>query len=419
MQIYNKIIKILSLIAVAVAVFFVSFVFYLEIQKEQFLLPCQSLPLGDSDGYLQSRQSPPVGEGETLPKQNTLPKITDKPTQMLFFGDMMLDRHVGEKIDKYGLEYIFEKLAASANPDANFEGEIRESRLQNLARNDNNFFENYDLIGCNLEGTITNNGAHYNPVMLYDFAFAPELILQLKDYGFNFFNLANNHLADQGGRGIIETRENLDRLGFNYTGCRDGKVGECSSTVVEAADKKIGIAGFSMVYSKLNMVEAEKVINNLASTTDLVIVNMHWGAEYEHQFNKLQQETAHTLIDAGADIIIGHHPHVVQGIELYKSRLATTNGDHPNKKKGVIFYSLGNFVFDQYFSQDTQEGLAIGISASDQAIEFFLYPLKSKLSQVELMVGEEKEKFLQELIEWSKVDEEIGGQIQSGKLIFK
>ncbi len=371
MELYNKLIKILSLIAVAATVFFVSFAFYTESTN------------------IMSRQSPlretlPEQKTEaekTLREQNTLPKITDKLIQILFFGDMMLDRHVGEKIDKHGLEYIFENFATSSSE---------------IVLND------YNIVSCNLEGTITNNGAYYNPVMSYDFAFAPELILQLKDYGFNFFNLANNHFSDQGERGIIETRKNLDKLGFNYTGCRDGKVGECSSTVVEAADKKIGMAGFSMVYSKLNMAEAEKVINNLASTTDLIIVNMHWGNEYDHQFNKVQQNTARSLIDAGADIIIGHHPHVVQGIEEYKSKL--------------IFYSLGNFVFDQYFSANTQKGLAVGVSVDGEQIEFFLYPLKSKLSQVEWMISEEKEEFLQKLVEWSEVEEEIREQIQQGNL---
>ena len=311
-----------------------------------------------------------------------LPNNAEEPIQMLFFGDMMLDRNVGEKIDKYGLDYVFEKLASSTN--------------------DNIFFENYDLIGCNLEGAVTNNGAHYNPVMSYDFAFASELIDQLKNYNFNFFNLANNHFSDQGERGIIETRENLDRLGFNYAGCRDGRVGECSGTVAEITDKRIGIAGFSMVYSKFNITEAEKIISNLTSTTDLVIVNIHWGIEYEHYFNSLQKKTAYSLIDIGADIIIGHHPHVAQGIELYQGKL--------------IFYSLGNFVFDQYFSFDTQEGLAVGISINGEQTDFFLYPLKSKLSQVELMNEEEKEKFLQKLVEWSDVDEEIGEQIKSGTI---
>ena len=312
-----------------------------------------------------------------------LPKITDKPIQMLFFGDMMLDRHVGERIKKYGLDYIFEKIASST---------------------EKNFFSGSELISCNLEGAVTNNGAHYNPIMSYDFAFAPGLINQLKNYNFNFFNLANNHFSDQGERGIIETRENLDKLGYNYVGCRDGKVDGRSSTVVALADKKIGIAGFSMVYNKLDIVEAEKVVSDLASITDLVIVNMHWGAEYEHRQNKVQQNMAHILIDAGADIIIGHHPHVAQGIEEYKSKL--------------IFYSLGNFVFDQYFSADTQEGLAVGVSVDGGQIEFFLYPLKSKLSQIELMDDEEKKKFLRELVEWSEIDEEISEQIKSGGFVI-
>jgi len=342
-----------------------------------------------------------------------LPNNTEEPIQMLFFGDMMLDRHVGEKIKKYGLDYIFEKLEDNCHCEERNEverqsnpvkGEFYHGIASPLARNDSCFFANYDLISCNLEGTVTNNGAHYNPIMSYDFAFAPELIGQLKNYNFNFFNIANNHLADQGERGIIETRENLEKLGFNYSGCCDGKVGECSSTVVEITDKRIGIAGFSMVYSKLDMAEAEKVINNLASTTDLVIVNMHWGIEYDHQFNKAQQEVAHSLIDAGADIIIGHHPHVVQGIELYQGK--------------PIFYSLGNFVFDQYFSADTQEGLAVGINIDDQKTEFFLYLLKSKLNQIELMDGNEKEKFLQKLAEWSEVDDKIKEQIKIGKLVL-
>ena len=387
MELYKQLIKILSLITVASAIFFAGFVFYLEIQN--LTSPRQTLTLVDPDGYLQSRQSPPqTGESSQSSarfdarRAERLRRGEDKPIQMLFFGDMMLDRNVGEKIDKYGLDYVFEKLASSTN--------------------DNIFFENYDLIGCNLEGAVTNNGAHYNPVMSYDFAFASELIDQLKNYNFNFFNLANNHFSDQGERGIIETRENLDRLGFNYAGCRDGRVGECSGTVVEITDKRIGIAGFSMVYSKFNITEAEKIISNLASTTDLVIVNIHWGIEYEHYFNSLQKKTAYSLIDVGADIIIGHHPHVVQGIELYQGKL--------------IFYSLGNFVFDQYFSFDTQEGLAVGISINGEQTNFFLYPLKSKLSQIELMNEEEKEEFLQKLVEWSDVDEEIGEQIKSGTI---
>ncbi len=302
--------------------------------------------------------------------------------KMLFFGDMMLDRHVGEKIKKQGIDYIFTELAGE----------------------ENSFFKGIDIISCNLEGAVTDKGEHYAPANGYDFAFAPDLIGGLKKYNFNFFNLANNHFFDQGERGIMETRKNLNALGLDYAGCQDGQTGDCSFKIVQVADKKIGMAGFSMVYKKFDLSKAEKIIKDLASATDLVIVNIHWGVEYQHRFNKLQQETARKLVDAGADMIIGHHPHVVQGIEIYNGK--------------PIFYSLGNFIFDQYFSADTEEGLSVGINANDKQIEIFLYPLKSKLSQVELMAGEDKKKFLEKFVKWSKVNEEYAEQVKEGRLFL-
>ncbi|MCK5320439.1 AmmeMemoRadiSam system protein B [Candidatus Parcubacteria bacterium] len=314
--------------------------------------------------------------------QNNLPenKNIKRELKMLFFGDMMLDRYVNKKIKANGLDYLFEELASSTKE---------------------NFFSGYDLISVNLEGTVTNNGEHYSPVMSYDFAFHPDIISQLKKYNFNFFNLANNHFADQGEQGIAETRKNLQLLDFDFSGCRDRKTGECSCKIIKKANKKIGMAGFSMVYGKLDESAVEKIISDLASTTDLVAVNIHWGVEYQHYFNKTQQNIAYKIIDAGADIIIGHHPHVVQGIEIYKNK--------------PIFYSLGNFVFDQYFSTDTQEGLSIS-AVIDDSSNFYLFPLKSKSSQVSLMDQEEKNKFLQKLSDWSFVDDQIHGQIKKGKL---
>ena len=350
----NFVVKILSLAVVLATSFFVFFVFYLEI--------------------FASQQFFDFGKEAVIPQN----EINKKPIRMLFFGDMMLDRHVGERIAQAGIDYIFEKLDKEK------------------------FFSGYNLIGCNLEGAVTDNGAHYNPVMSYDFAFAPKLINELKNYNFNFFNLANNHFADQGERGIIETRENLDELGFNYVGCPDGIANDCSVKTIELSGKRIGVVGFSMVYSELNDIEIRDIIENLAGQTDVVIVNIHWGVEYEHQFNKIQQKIARTIIDAGADIIIGHHPHVVQGIEVYKGKL--------------IFYSLGNFIFDQYFSRDTQEGLAVGINLDDDGQKFFFYPLKSKLSAVELMDDNEKKIFFNQLISWSEIDEENKEKIIKGAL---
>jgi len=231
--------------------------------------------------------------------------------------------------------------------------------------------------------------------MIYDFVFQPELIEELKNYNFNFFNLANNHFSDQGQQGVEETRENLTNLDFNYSGCIDRQVGECSSKILELNNYKIGMAGFSMVYGKFNQTEAEKIIQDLKKQTDLVIVNIHWGVEYTHYQNNLQKQIAHSFIDQGADMIIGHHPHVVQGMEIYQNK--------------PIFYSLGNFIFDQYFSPDTQEGLGIGIStffSPEQELNYkiYLYPFKSVAGQNILMDEAETKYFLSEFIQWSDLD---------------
>lgn len=304
--------------------------------------------------------------------------------KLLFFGDMMLDRHVGEKIQAQGFDYIFAKLVG------------QEGR----------FFQNIDLISANLEGAVTDEGAHYSPVKTYDFAFAPELLNQFKKYNFNFFNLANNHFADQGERGIGETRANLAQLGFYHSGCPNGQVGECSAVIVEISGQKIGLAGFSMAGStQIDMDAVDEIVRDLRQKSDLVIINMHWGQEYKHQFNQKQQQAAYLLIKAGADIIIGHHPHVVQGIEIYQGR--------------PIFYSLGNFIFDQYFSPDTQQGLGLGISVSLQKTEVFLYPLQSHLAQIELMNTDKREAFLQKLSSLSKLDLDYLKQIKTGRLVLK
>ena len=110
------------------------------------------------------------------------------------------------------------------------------------------------------------------------------------------------------------------------------------------------------------------------------MVNAHWGEEYSAQFNRLQQELAHGFIDAGADAVIGHHPHVAQGMEVYKNK--------------PIFYSLGNFVFDQYFSAETQTGLAVEFIFNGQGLDYKLHPFASKNSQIRLLDAKEKDDFL-------------------------
>jgi poly-gamma-glutamate synthesis protein (capsule biosynthesis protein) len=110
--------------------------------------------------------------------------------------------------------------------------------------------------------------------------------------------------------------------------------------------------------------------------------------------NEKQTAKAHQFIEAGADLIIGSHPHVVQPIEIYKNK--------------AIFYSLGNFVFDQYFSEDVKSILGVGVSWENDKINFTLVPLYMQNNgQLKLMSGEQKQKFLQSLLERSKMSNDL------------
>lgn len=289
----------------------------------------------------------------------------EKSFSGLFLGDLMLDRHVGERLKKIGIDGLLGSLAGA------------EGR----------FFMGSDVVAANLEGAVTDQGAHYPPSGGNDFAFAPATVNKLKGYGFNFFNLANNHLTDQGRKGVVETEKNLTAAGFGFSGCGDREVGECSGTVKTFGDTKVALLGFSMVYGDFDLKQAAAKVALARRQADLVLVNVHWGSEYTHQFSKKQQAVGRALIEAGADAIIGHHPHVIQGIEIYRGK--------------PIFYSLGNFVFDQYFSKDTQEGLAVGLSWRPGELRASLFPLRQQRSVPALLKGAEREQLLSKVSDWS------------------
>jgi len=311
-----------------------------------------------------------------------LPQANDNYLKFLFFGDLMLDRNVGERIKaSSSLDYVFSDLAKSG------------------------IFSGNDIVSANLEGAVTKSGAHYPPANKFDFAFAPELVGGLSKYNFNYFNIANNHLADQGKNGIMETEKNLINLDFAFAGCQDHEVDACTAKIVEKNGRKFGFIGASMIYGALDENRLLAEVKKLASSTDLVVAQIHWGVEYQHKSAQNQVALAHKLIDAGVGLIIGHHPHVVGGLEIYKGK--------------PIFYSLGNFVFDQDFSLDTQEELGVKISTDGKDFQIELLPLISKVSRPRLLAYKEKNKFLEKLASWSIGTEELKKQIKSGTIEIK
>ncbi len=275
-------------------------------------------------------------------------KKQDRPlAALLHFGDIMLDRDVKYYIDMHGSDYL----------------------LENLSKVNGGFFKGVDLVTGNLEGPFADSRRQTGKAIA--FRFDPREIEFLKKYNFNLLNLANNHIMDMGYGGLYETMANLENSGLEYYGVRAEETDD-PALIKKVGGLRLAFIGFEDVNSRVNLPEAKQRITELRTLADYVIVNMHWGAEYRpYNSNSRQRYLAHELIDGGADVVVGHHPHVIQEVEVYKDRL--------------IFYSLGNFIFDQYWSQDTQEGLALGLVFYNDRIRAHLYPIESIKLQTQLM----------------------------------
>lgn len=184
----------------------------------------------------------------------------------------------------------------------------------------------------------------------------------LREYNFRVLNIANNHALDQGLTGLKNTREVLAENGLTPLGAGNDLTDAWRPKTIEVRGIKIGFVGAS--YSSINdngalrndhvarIEDTERLREAIGELkqlgTHFIVATMHAGTEYVRNPNPSQTAFARAAIDFGADVVIGAHPHWIQTIERYRGKL--------------IFYSLGNFVFDQEWSQDTKEGLAVKIT---------------------------------------------------------
>jgi AmmeMemoRadiSam system protein B len=290
----------------------------------------------------------------------------ERVVSILQFGDMMLDRNVANRMAKNGgAEYIFEAIAG------------KEER----------FFSGMDIVTANLEGPFANYRRDTTKEIA--FRFDPVIIPTLQRYQFNLFTLASNHSLDMGRSGLVESKENLTEAGIPYYG-NQFTVADDSLLIQETAGKKIAYLGLNDTHNSMDEETVLKLLLQAEEEADITIVNIHWGVEYKPLSHERQRMLAHKFIDQGADIIIGHHPHVVQEIEIYN--------DAP------IFYSLGNFVFDQYFSVPTQQSLGVGMTLYDKKISLYVFPLEGEQSQVRQMSPNKGRLFMQHVIDRSRLD---------------
>jgi len=249
----------------------------------------------------------------------------DEKIRLLLLGDMMFDRQIRVYAQNNDYGYIFQGV---------------EDLLQSA-----------DLAVGNLEGPITNNdsvsiGSEIGSKENYIFTLHPEVSTALYLNKIRLVNLGNNHTLNFGEQGFLDTLSFLDKNQINYFGNVGSGLLEYSYKIIEIRKLKIGFVNYNQFINdslKLALEDLDAIRKNV----DILIIYAHWGNEYAKVANNDIQGLAHVFIENGADIVVGSHPHVVQQSENYKDRM--------------IYYSLGNFIFDQYFSEETKNGLVLEV----------------------------------------------------------
>ncbi len=242
--------------------------------------------------------------------------VTEAPTATIVTtGDVMLGRSINYRSAKQNnFVWPFEKTA--------------------------DVLKNADITFINLESPFVDNCPLTNSGMV--FCSDQRNIQGLTFAGIDIVNLANNHIGNFGQEGIKQTRQLLEGNNMSLIGTTDGAVFKTVN------DIRFAFLGYNDFASPAGIAQAknEKIVKDIIDAkakSDIVAISFHWGEEYTDKPTKRQQELAYLAIDNGADLIIGHHPHWVQPTENYKDKL--------------IVYSLGNFIFDQGWSQKTKEGI--------------------------------------------------------------
>ena len=259
----------------------------------------------------------------------------EAPIRVLFVGDIMLDRNVARTIAAQGAGALFSTSTRALFADA-------------------------DVRVGNLEGTITGNASiaqrdHTILRFTFDPAAAAAVLGLLR---FDALSLANNHALDFYAGGYTQTLRRVEESGIRPFGHPLNTPGTLSATVVSKG-KTLCFVGYHALFTA----DIAPVVFEIQALPGCwrIIVFAHWGDEYKTRSNAAQREAARAFIDAGADLVIGAHPHVVQEHEVYKNK--------------AIFYSLGNFMFDQNFSWGTTHALAVRADFYTEKTDFTLTPL--------------------------------------------
>jgi poly-gamma-glutamate synthesis protein (capsule biosynthesis protein) len=283
-----------------------------------------------------------------MPPPAAAAKPAPAPLKVIAVGDIMLDGTARPVLEANGYDYPF--------------AQVRK------------FFDGAHIVFGNLEGPLTTRGTPEQD-KTYVFRSPPDKVSQaLKNAGFNVVSLANNHTLDYGADGLAQTREALDAVGIAHAGAGANLKDARQPVILEAAGKRVALLAYSLTLPEHFYAEASKPgtafghethvradIEAARRQADIVLVSFHWGQEGKTTLRDYQTRLGHAAIDAGAAAVIGHHPHILQGVERYKD--------------GVILYSLGNFTFGSYSLQARVSAVAELTFDGERLAALRLYPI--------------------------------------------
>lgn len=289
--------------------------------------------------------------------------VLPKTTRLLFVGDLMVDRGVENSVKN------------------NMGGDFNR-----LFDNIGTYFKESDGVFLNVEGPVTAKGT--NVGSRFSFAMDEKIIPALLSNNVKIVSFANNHVGDRSTTGFLNTLANFEKYGLSYVGAGKNVVEASAVKTITINDLKIGFIACSdvgpdwlkatetspgqMLCSNPNL---PTIIKDAHEKVDFLIFSAHWGTEYKPATTR-QKTLARMAIDNGADMVIGHHPHVVQETEWYKEKF--------------IAYSVGNFIFDQYFANETMQGLLVDATIEKHSIKNItlktieLDPEKNKYQPIEI-----------------------------------
>ncbi|MBL8415334.1 MAG: CapA family protein [Propionivibrio sp.] len=260
------------------------------------------------------------------------------PMRLVFVGDVMLDEGPGRVIE------------SGRDPLAPFAAQLRDA----------------DFTIGNLECPVATRGKPLDSKIV-SFRADPRVVPLLKGR-FDALSLANNHSGDYGKAAFLETLSHLEQAGIAYFGGGHDLVSAHAPLWIERQGLRIAVLGYNEFkprsfeagadYPGVAWSEDSQVVSDIRAArvagADLVIPFMHWGWEREQEPSERQRQLARTMIDAGADVVLGSHPHVTQGAEYYRGKL--------------IVYSLGNFVFDGFELPAAKRGWLLRLTFGRQGL---------------------------------------------------